>query len=147
MDQNFRDLIALQQLEATRQLARQAAQQAEPKGAKCPYCGGCVETNYERCKNCTGQLSWIKGHPCKPGQEASLEIQIEASEKRAAEIQQKNLEESEKKKVRSTWVGLALVGFAFLWGYINNPHDAVSSGLFCVLIAGVPFLIVRAAER
>lgn len=94
MDQHLRDLIAIQQLEAAQKIAQQMA---PSNGPKCPYCGGIVEPNYERCKNCAGQLSWVEGCPCKPGGEAALAKTINEAKKRAAVRQKEENKKSERR--------------------------------------------------
>jgi len=114
MDENFRDLIAIQQLHATQKLAQQVAQ-SNSKGKPCPYCGGDAIPNYERCKNCASPLSWVEDHPCKPGEEKRL-TQSLAEARVLKEAQEKRL------RKKTKWVavflllivGLPLVSFAIV---------------------------------
>ena len=83
MDQNLRDLMALQQLQATQKLA-------QAKGKPCPYCGGDAIPNYQRCKNCASPLSWVDGHPCKPGEERMLAQSLAEDRKKKANTPQRS---------------------------------------------------------
>jgi len=76
--------MALQQLLETQKLAQQVAQ-SNSKGKPCPYCGGDAIPNYQRCKNCASPLSWVEGHPCKPGEEGRLTQSLAEDRKQAAE--------------------------------------------------------------
>jgi hypothetical protein len=136
MDQNLRDLIAIRQLEATQKLVEQA-QQRQIGRLKCPFCGGGVEKNYEKCKNCAANLSWVKGLPCKPGEEENftqqVEIQAKIFEEEKTKRYQSNLEWNKRYAWFSMIVGVVVAAAAI--GYIDaTPLGALVLGGFTALL-------------
>jgi hypothetical protein len=36
------------------------------KNHVCPWCGGQLAGNFEKCQNCSSDVAWVAGQPCKP---------------------------------------------------------------------------------
>ena len=34
---------------------------------QCPWCGGALAGNFEKCMHCASPISWVSGIACKPG--------------------------------------------------------------------------------
>jgi hypothetical protein len=80
-DEQFRDVMALDQAARSHKTQREIAallreqnerESDKQKLPRCPYCGGRLEGEFEICIHCKNNLSWVEGHPCKPGNEYIL---------------------------------------------------------------------------
>ena len=76
--------------ELNKELRRQ--KKTEPRGPKCPVCGGVLPGEYRKCKHCQADLSWIEGRVCELGQEQYLRdtIAAEARERKQRSTKCKN---------------------------------------------------------
>jgi hypothetical protein len=141
MDQNIRDIIATRQAEAVERIARQTA---TPNGPKCPYCGGVAVPNYERCKNCASTLSWVKGRPCKPGEEESLARQVEIQEKAYEEDRTKRYNDILAWNKGCGWFALVIGGIVAAWVFFYSGTENPSMSL---AVGGVVALLFYLSGR
>jgi hypothetical protein len=144
MDQNQRDYMMLLQLRATQQLVGQSYQQAAFKGMPCPYCGGDAVPNYERCKNCASLLSWVEGHPCKPGDEDRFAQALAEQRKKQANFAalQKKRDASYNAKLTVAAVLAPILAYS-LAIYAGVPENAKMVGISVGVISlgSLPFVL------
>jgi hypothetical protein len=141
MDDNLRNLIALQQLQTTQQLVKQTA---PPTGPKCPYCGGYPEPNYERCKNCASTLSWVQGRPCKPGEEGRTLMAIEADKKEYKQQKEREQKEKQENEIIQLWISIVVGAIvALVFGFSGDWGRGICIGALTALIM---FLLMLFSE-
>lgn len=68
LQNSFRDKKILEELEKLN------SRSANPVSAnrQCPWCGGGLAGEFEKCQNCGSNISWVRGLPCKPGSEKKI---------------------------------------------------------------------------
>ena len=75
---DFRDLSTLQNSIQNERILKELknlnSRSTNPVSAnrQCPWCGGSLAGEFEKCQNCGSNISWIRGFPCKPGSEKQL---------------------------------------------------------------------------
>lgn len=72
---------------------------------ECPYCGGLPGENRTFCNNCRGELSWVRGYPCKPSNKKQLTDQFEFAK------------QSEDKKTKRADIWANVVVFVVVFGW------------------------------
>jgi hypothetical protein len=68
LQNSFRDKKILDELEKLN------SRSTNPVSAnrQCPWCGGGLAGEFEKCQNCGSNISWVRGFPCKPGSEKQI---------------------------------------------------------------------------
>ena len=84
---DFQDQAAIAaMLQRQRMINSQNQQQSIPKNRQCPWCGGLLPGQFDKCQHCSSKVSWVAGHPCKPQDADYIRGQIEKESKEKAKL-------------------------------------------------------------
>ena len=84
---DFQDQAAIAaMLQRQRMINSQNQQQSIPKNRQCPWCGGLLPGQFDKCQHCSSKVSWVAGYPCKPQDADYRRRQIENELKEKAKL-------------------------------------------------------------
>jgi hypothetical protein len=115
--------------------AMEALQRAQAETARlplCPFCGGRIQVGFELCQHCRNQLGWVQGHPCKPGQQKTLRLQLEEKARNDAIISRR----------ANTGCSLALAPIAGIMGYFALSLSGQEEGGIVFYYLGIFSLVM-----